>query len=145
MDKGEGRANVKLIRCNRVARRRDGRTAIVSRNDRIENPIGWLKIPSRSDLRVCDVSQKPARSAFPALGRENVITDLINWTYGRRRTKWLALPSPPHPPPPFRVARQPELPRSGHCLAMITMKVYQLWAPALLPAYIRSLSRRFRK
>lgn len=77
----------------------------------------WIKY--RAIARAC-VSQT-SRKAGTRL-RENVITDLINWTYRRRGTKWLALYRPP--------GSHAELPRSGHCLAMITMKVYQLWARA---------------
>lgn len=52
MDKRMGRrTEVKLTRCNRVAGQEDGQTgkSRVSRNDRIENPTGWMKIPSRGD------------------------------------------------------------------------------------------------
>lgn len=138
MDKrmGEGRTEVKLTRCNRVAGQGDGQTgkSRVSRNGRIENPTGWMKIPSRSDrrtrARLRRLARTPApRSPFPALGRENVITDLINWTYGRRRTKCShSLPSSCRLT--LSLSRSSaatlELLRSGHCLAMITMEVYQL-------------------
>lgn len=63
-------------------------------HDRIKRPgrssIGGVTPLSQSRSR----QPTPGRSfgAFPPLGRENVITDLINWTYGGRGTKWLVLP-----------------------------------------------------
>lgn len=65
---------------------------------------------------------EPAGSRRSRHSAENVITDLINWTYGRRGTKWLRTSGDA-----TRLdAARGELARGGHRPAMITMEVYQL-------------------
>ena len=91
-----------LTQRNRVARQKDGKANRFLK--RTNKKYYWSDKIAKPAIcaheHVCDISQKLGRpAAFPALGRENVITDLINWTYGRRRTKWLALQPLSSPPP----------------------------------------------
>lgn len=112
----------------------------------MENPADWIKYRARvrrsARKRICDVSQNPpARSAFPALDRENVITDLINWTYGRRRTKCLALP-----PPSSRAARQPRRVTSEWTLfGDDNNGSVSIMSTGIVVGRIYARSRRFRK
>lgn len=88
-----------LTRRNRVTGQKDGVNGRNRFSEEENGPNGKSstgrikyqndrRAQARARLRhLAESSRPPARSAFPALDRENVITDLINWTYGRRRTK----------------------------------------------------------